>query len=205
MHINAAIMQERDSMADEAPPTHPRRAILQHMILAGLGSGLLADPALAQSPAPQIPAPPPFPLDFHGQGPIPWFTRAFHLYTAQDGKSRIESLPTNAPAMGEIALFLRRNAERVSIGGTGPNAGFSFHVANQPTLLIPILGTMMIGLEDGSFHELRHGDIAIAEDCSGKGHISRAGPQGSFMVSVQMPKALCPAIGSSDRNKLWFP
>lgn len=182
-------------------PILRRRDILQQAGISGLGAMLggmgLTEPARAQTT-------PPFLLDFHGSGPIPWFTRAFHLYTAEDGKSRIESLPVNAPAMGEIALFLRREAERVSIGGTAPNAGFSFHVANQPTLLIPIFGTMLIGLEDGSFHELRHGDIAIAEDCSGKGHISRAGPQGSFMASVQMPKALCPVTGSSDRAKLWF-
>lgn len=188
-------------MTTKSTPNCQRRKMLQHMCLTGLSAALggtaLADSARAQTP-------PPFPLDFHGTGPIPWFTRAFHLYTGDDGKSRIESLPVNAPAMGEIALFLRREAERVSIGGTAPNAGFSFHVANQPTLLIPIFGTMLIGLEDGSFHELHHGDIAIAEDCSGKGHISRAGPQGSFMASVQMPKALCPVTGSSDRAKLWF-
>lgn len=191
-------------MPDNSPPSPPpspaRRALMRHLILAGMAAPLsapLSAPLAAQTP-------PPFPLDFHGTGPIPWFARAFHLYTAPDGKSRIERLPVNAPAMGEIALFLRREAERVSIGGTAPNAGFSFHVANQPTLLIPIFGTMLIGLEDGSFHELRHGDIAIAEDCSGKGHISRAGPQGSFMASVQMPKALCPAIGSSERDRLWF-
>jgi hypothetical protein len=177
----------------------PRRKALTNLMAAGLGAGLL------QESAAQAQSMPTFPLDFHGTGPIPWFKRVFHLYTAEDGKSRIEPLPTNAPAMGEIALFLRRNAERVTVGGNAPNAGFGFHVANQPTLLIPIFGSMMVGLEDGSFHELRHGDIAIAEDCSGKGHISRAGPQGSFMISVQMPKALCPAIGSSDRNKLWFP
>jgi hypothetical protein len=178
-------------------PRLQRRHAMHAMIAAGLG--------LMPSPAPAQSAPPNFPLDFHGTGPIPWFQRAFHLYTDETGHSRLESLPVNAPAMGEIALFLRRNAERVTVGGNGPNAGFGFHVANQPTLLIPIFGSMMVGLEDGSFHELRHGDIAIAEDCTGKGHISRAGPQGSFMISVQMPKGLCPAIGSSDRNKLWFP
>jgi hypothetical protein len=177
----------------------PRRKALHGLMAATLGAGW-AQAASAQPATPQ----PSFPLDFHGVGPIPWFARAFHLYSDETGKSRIEALPVNAPATGEIALFLRRNAERVTVGGNGPNAGFSFHVANQPTLLIPIFGSMLIGLEDGSFHELRHGDIAIAEDCSGKGHISRAGPQGSFMVSVQLPKALCPATGSSDRNRLWF-
>ena len=185
------------------PPEPSRRQALRGLMAAGLG--VRAGVASASTAQAQGSATPKFPLEFHGTGPIPWFTRAFHLYTAQDGRSHLETLPTNTPAMGEIALFLRRNAERVTVGGNAPNAGFGFHVANQPTLLIPIFGSMLIGLEDGAFHELRHGDIAIAEDCSGKGHISRAGPQGSFMVSVQMPKALCPTIGSSERDRLWFP
>jgi hypothetical protein len=144
-----------------------------------------------------------FPLDFPGRGRIPWFRRVFHLYTGEDGFTRIEQLPANAPLAGDAAQFLRRNAERVSAGGTSAGAGFDFHVANQPTLLVPIFGTMLIGLHDGSRHELRHGDLAYAEDCSGKGHVSRAGPQGSFMIQVQLPKALCPPKGSSDRNRLW--
>ena len=55
------------------------------------------------------------------------------------------------------------------------NGGYGFHVANHPTLLIPIFGSMIIELHDGTTYELQHGDLAIAEDCTGKGHISRAG------------------------------
>lgn len=143
-----------------------------------------------------------FPLDFPGKGKIPWFRRIFHLYT-EDGFTRIEQLPTNAPLSGEVAQLLRRGAERVSINGSAAGAGFDFHVANQPTLLIPIFGSMIVGLHDGSNHEFGHGDMLYAEDCTGKGHISRSGPRGSFLAQVQLPKKLCPASGSSDRSKLW--
>jgi hypothetical protein len=157
----------------------------------------MAGDASAQS------ARPPIPLDFRGRGRIPWFRRIFHLYTGEDGFTRIEQLPTNAPIAGEAAQLLRRTAERVTVSGTSAGAGFDFHVANQPTLLIPIFGSMRVGLHDGSYHEFGHGDMLYAEDCTGKGHISRSGRQGAFIVQVQLPKPLCPAVGSSDRASLW--
>ena len=152
-------------------------------------------------------APPPsrggFPLDFPGTGPIPWFKRIFHLYTGPDGLTIAEQLPTHEPKGQQVAQLLRRQAFRVTIGGSAAGAGFDFHVAMHPTLLIPIFGTMNIGLHDGTVHALQHGDLAYAEDCTGKGHISRPGPGGSFMVAVQLPKEGCPASGSSDITKIW--
>lgn len=166
------------------------------------GAGLLALLGLAEGAAGQA-MKPSFPLDFRGKGKIPWFRRIFHLYTGEDGFTRIENLPTNAPLNGEVAQLLRRSADRITVGGSSAGAGFDFHVANQPTLLIPIFGSMIVGLHDGSSHEFGHGDMLYAEDCTGKGHISRSGKQGSFLVQVQLPKKLCPASGSNDRAKLW--
>lgn len=168
--------------------------------IAAIGAATLPGTAAATAAPPTKPT---VPLDFPGHGRIPWFKRVFHLYTGPDGLSRAEQLPVNAPLVGEVAQFLRRTAERATIAGSSAGAGFDFHVANQPTLLIPIFGSMVIGMHDGTTHELRHGDIAYAEDCTGKGHISRAGNHGSFMVSIQMPKGWCPASGSSDRAGLW--
>lgn len=182
-----------------------RRGALHDLgaLIASIGAlGLPAAASAAEMPAPARPKSA-IPLDYPGHGPIPWFARVFHLYTGPDGLTRAEQLPANAPLAGEIGQFLRRAAERVTIGGLSGDAGFDFHVANQPTLLIPLFGSMVIGLADGTSHELRHGDIAYAEDCTGKGHISRAGAAGSFMVSVQLPKALCPASGSSDTTRIW--
>ena len=177
---------------------HPdRRALLQGIAAIGLATSAAAS---AEPPPPTGAA---ALLGCHGQGRIPWFTRLFHLYNGPSGKTEIALLPANAPMIGEAAQLLRRHAERVTAAGLAPHAGFDFHVANQPTLLIPIFGSMLIGLEDGSLHELRHGDLAYAEDCAGKGHVSRAGAEGSFMVSVQLPKPLCPANGRTDPAQLW--
>jgi hypothetical protein len=174
-------------------------------LLAGLG---LADAAWA-GPAPAAAKVEPIkgpdlPMEFPGTGgEVPWLKRVFHLYSGADGLTVAEQLEVVEPRGQAIATLLRRTAVRVTLGGSQPNAGFGFHVAHQPTLLIPIFGSMMIGLHDGTEYELRHGDLAYAEDCTGKGHISKAGPEGSFMVAVQLPKDGCPANGSSDMAKVW--
>ena len=169
-------------------------------LLASLGMVAVAGESAAAERKPTALA---VPLDYAGTGPIPWFRRIFHLYSGPDGLTRAEQLPIDTPEGAQAAQFLRRTAERVTIGGSAAHAGYGFHVANQPTLLIPLFGTMIVELHDGTKYELQHGDIAIAEDCTGKGHISRAGANGSFMVAIQLPKVGCPAVGSSDMSKFW--
>jgi len=175
-------------------------ALLGAMGLGGLASAAAAAPAGAP-PAPIAKGN--IPLDYPGKGPIPWFKNIYHLYSGPDGLTRAEKLPTNAPKGQQIAQLLRRTAFRVTIGGSSEGAGFDFHVANNPTLLIPIFGIMNIELHDGTVYPLMHGDLAYAEDCTGKGHISRSGKGGSFMVSVQLPKEGCPKVGSSDVTAIW--
>lgn len=171
-------------------------AALGAMGAAGIASGAGAEEAPPRSPTG-------IQLDFPGTGPIPWFKRIFHLYTGPDGLTRAEQLPTNEPKGLQIAQLLRRTAFRVTLGGSSEGAGYDFHVAQHPTLLIPLFGMMNIGLHDGTVHSLVHGDLAFAEDCTGKGHVSRAGKGGSFMAAIQLPKEYCPAIGSSDMTKIW--
>lgn len=183
-----------------------KRDLLKTSLLLGalgIGGGTAAI-AGEQSTPPADPMPKGgFKLDFPGEGPIPWFKRIFHLYTGPDGLTIAQALPVNAPQGKQVAQLLRRHPYRVTIGGSSAGAGYDFHVANHPTFLIPIFGSMRIELHDGTVHELRHGDIAYAEDCTGKGHISRAGSEGSMMISIQMPKEGCPAVGSSDVTKIW--
>lgn len=174
-----------------------------------LGAGMLASvsaapiAAAAAGPAEAAKAAPAFAPDFPGKGPVPWIRRIFHLYTGPDALTRAEQVPVTPPSPDQAAQLLRRLAHRVTIGGSAPGHGWTFHVANQPTLLIPIFGSLVIELHDGSRYEFGHGDMAFAEDCTGKGHISRAGSAGALTVQVQLPKELCPASGSSDLSKFW--
>lgn len=188
-----------DAMTDQTK----REFLIGGGLLAALSAASCAQAADARGEVRAIQGPV-FPLEFEPTGDaMPWISRVFHLYSGPDGLTRAEQLTVIEPKGRKIATLLRRNAERVTLGSMQAGAGFGFHVANNPTFLIPIFGSMIIGLHDGTEHELRHGDLAFAEDCTGKGHISRAGAKGSMMVSIQLPKEGCPKIGSSDLAKVW--
>jgi hypothetical protein len=179
-----------------------RDVLLGAGALASLGAAVPVAAAADAGKAAVAPAPA-FAPDFPGKGQAPWIRRIFHLYTGPDGLTRAEQLPVTPPSPDQAAQLLRRLAHRVTIGASPAGHGWTFHVANQPTLLIPIFGSLVIGLHDGTKHEFGHGDMAFAEDCTGKGHISYAGDQGALTVQVQLPKELCPASGSSDMSKFW--
>jgi hypothetical protein len=139
--------------------------------LAGLGLGAAAPVVAAGSRAAQ-----------------PWLKRAFHMFTDATGESAIRRVELPVPQALQSQWLLRRPAERVTMGSMAPGYLLEYHVANQPNILIPLFGTLVVKLKDGSEWEFRHGDILFAEDCSGGGHISGAGPDGCFSVSVQVPK-----------------
>ncbi|MFO1427555.1 MAG: hypothetical protein U1F11_11410 [Steroidobacteraceae bacterium] len=143
--------------------------------LAGLGLTACATPSAATAGAAAPDA-------------TPWLRRAFHMYTGKDGQSAIRALDLPAPQALASQWLLRRPAERVTMGSMAPGFMLDFHVANQPNILVPLFGTLLVKLRDGSVWSFGHGDILFAEDCSGGGHISGAGPEGCFSVSVQLPK-----------------
>ncbi len=118
----------------------------------------------------------------------PWLKRAFHMFTGPNGESAIRPIDLPRPQALQSQWLLRRPAERVTLGTMGPGFMLEYHVANQPNILIPLFGTLVVKLKDGSEWAFRLGDILFAEDCTGGGHISGAGPDGCFSVSVQVPK-----------------
>jgi hypothetical protein len=118
----------------------------------------------------------------------PWLKRAFHMYTGPNGESAIREIGLPAPQALASQWLLRRPAERVTLGTMAPGYMLEYHVANQPNIRIPLFGTLIVKLRDDSEWVFRLGDILFAEDCTGGGHISGAGPEGCFSVSVQVPK-----------------
>jgi hypothetical protein len=145
------------------------------VVLGGLfGATLVGDSFAAKSSARKVSA--------------PQAKRIFHMYTSKDGSSAIREIPVPKFGNRTSARLLRRPAERVTVGTMAPNFMMDFHIANQPNFLIPIFGTLVVELKDGSRWTFGPGDILFAEDCTGSGHRSGAGPDGCFSVSVQIAK-----------------
>ncbi len=123
-----------------------------------------------------------------GKKRAPQAKRVFHLYTSKEGTSAIREIPVPNFGNRSSARLLRQPAERITIGTMAPNYMMDFHNANQPNFLIPIFGTLVVELKDKSRWTFGPGDILFAEDCTGSGHRSGAGPDGCFSVSVQTAK-----------------
>ncbi|MXW19809.1 MAG: hypothetical protein F4Z95_03310, partial [Gammaproteobacteria bacterium] len=125
------------------------------------------------------------------EGQIPWAKRFFNLYANAEGMAEMRELPLPHPGAQPPYQLIRHPAARVTVGSIAPGFMYDWHVANQPNILIPIFGTLVVELRDGSHYEFGHGDVLFAEDCVGSGHRSGAGSEGQFGVSVQLDKSLC--------------
>ena len=137
------------------------------------------------------------------QGQIPWAKRFFNLYANAGGIAEMRELSLPGPGAQPPHHLIRHPAARVTVGSIAPGFMYDWHVANQPNILIPIFGSLVVELRDESRYEFRHGDILFAEDCVGSGHRSGAGPEGQFGVSVQLHESLSPAAGESNVDRLF--
>lgn len=135
-------------------------------------------------------------------GEPPWAKRYFDLFTNAAGLAEMREVPLKGPGSQAPHHLIRHPAARVTVGSIAPGFMYDWHVANQPNILIPVFGTLVVELRDGSRYEFGHGDILFAEDCAGSGHRSGAGPEGQFGVSVQLDKSLCPGPGESILDRL---
>lgn len=97
------------------------------------------------------------------------------LYTGDDGRSHFEELDlpltvTEAGAMSTAipidSLFFRDTSE------AGPEV-WDYHVAPRRQFAIHLAGRTEIEVGDGTTRQFGPGDVLLADDLTGQGHISR--------------------------------
>jgi hypothetical protein len=97
------------------------------------------------------------------------------IYTGPDGKTNVEEF--------EMPLKPRDKGSEVSapialttlqVRRTTPEYFIDWHPASRRQLVVTLAGESEIELEDGRKVRLGPGSILLAEDNTGKGHISRA-------------------------------
>lgn len=97
------------------------------------------------------------------------------VYTGDDGRSHFED--------GDIALQDMGGMGRISALWRGKGVIFrevdgdyalDFHTAPRRQFVINLTGSVDIEVGDGTVRRLGPGDILLAEDTTGEGHISRA-------------------------------
>ncbi len=99
--------------------------------------------------------------------------RVTRIYTREDGQSHFEDLEIPLP----LAEYGRRSA-LVPVAGmifreTPKGGALDFHPAERRQLAITLSGVAEIECGDGARRRFGAGDIMLAEDTTGQGHITR--------------------------------
>ena len=103
------------------------------------------------------------------------------IYTGDDGQSHFEDLDAFTEPVRRIAtkpgedLVFRRSLE---------NSFSDWHNPSRRQYLFVIDGRMEVSVEDGSSRIFQPGDVLLAEDMTGQGHVTKS--IDGFYISVSM-------------------
>ena len=130
--------------------------VLPMLIVLGLGgSALLLQEAFADEGAKMI--------------------RIVRIYTGPDNQSHFEDVDVPLKAAGKTgSLSEMVKAKGVMFRQTEGDYDYEFHTAPRRQYVVNLEGEVEIEVGDGAKRILRSGDILLAEDTTGQGHISRA-------------------------------
>lgn len=112
------------------------------------------------------------------------------LYTGNDGESHFEDIEVPFEETGLGGSMSRRlPATGVIFRETGDDYDFDWHNAPQRQYILMLAGGgVEIEIGDGTKRRFQAGDILLAEDTTGHGHISRAidkDPRISIFVTLE--------------------
>jgi len=114
--------------------------------------------------------------------------RITRLYTGPDGEAHFEDLEVALSDAGDIGwLSDRIAATGIIFRQTAGDYHYRWHNAPQRQFIIMLEGEVDIEVGDGTVRRFGPGDILLAEDTTGRGHISRAvnnQPRTSIFVTL---------------------
>ncbi len=96
------------------------------------------------------------------------------LFTGADGESHFEEMDVPLADKGDIGkLSAPRTATGIIFRETGGDYDFNWHNAPARQFVIMLEGQVEIETGSGERRRFGPGDILLAEDTTGRGHISR--------------------------------
>lgn len=99
------------------------------------------------------------------------------LYTGEDGCSHFEELTIGSSDTAYGLMTAPLNVDQMIFGETEAEE-ISWHNPPAPQYVIMLQGEMEIEIGDGTKKIFSVGDILLAEDLTGQGHITRTKPAG---------------------------
>jgi uncharacterized cupin superfamily protein len=101
--------------------------------------------------------------------------KVLRIYTGADNQSHFEDLQVPLKDGGKIGFMSERmKATGIVFRETPGDYNYDFHTAPRRQYVVNLEGEVEIEVGDGTRRVLRSGDVLLAEDTTGQGHISRA-------------------------------
>jgi len=112
--------------------------------------------------------------------------KVVHLFTGEDGRSHFADLdiPLNPVSNGE--QWTPGPSDPVTFRQTQQGSDQDFHPAPQRQFVVTLSGQAEIECGDGSKRRFGSGEIMLADDTSGQGHITRVteGPRRYLFIPL---------------------
>ncbi len=101
--------------------------------------------------------------------------RVTRLYTGDDGRSHFEDLelPLTATEIGAMSSAVPTTSVFFRDTANGGPEVIDYHVAPRRQFVIHLAGAAEIEVGDGTKRRFGVGDVLLADDTTGQGHISR--------------------------------
>ncbi len=108
------------------------------------------------------------------------------VYTGDDGESHFETIEVAQSESRYGSLSKLFDAEGVMFRTTPVGGELDFHNAPRRQFVVTLSGTVEIEIGDGTKLQLHGGDILLADDVTGRGHITRdlEGPRHSLFIPL---------------------
>ncbi|MCY4620010.1 MAG: hypothetical protein OXD50_15860 [Chloroflexi bacterium] len=108
------------------------------------------------------------------------------VYTGDDGESHFETIDVSMSESRYGSLSELFEAEGVMFRTTPIGGELDFHNAPRRQFVVNLSGTVEIEVGDGTKLQLHGGDILLADDVTGRGHITRdvEGPRHSLFIPL---------------------
>ena len=108
------------------------------------------------------------------------------IYAGPDGESHFEDVAVEAQASGSSELSALIPAQGVIFRRSAPDQYIDWHPAPRRQFVITLAGEAEITASDGEVRRIGPGTVMLADDTSGKGHITR-GVGGAERLSLFVP------------------
>ena len=97
------------------------------------------------------------------------------IYAGDDGRSHFEQLelPLTVSAIGQLSSPIATTSVFFRDTSVGAPEVYDFHVAPRRQFVLHLVGRAEIEVGDGTKRQFGPGDVLLADDTTGQGHISR--------------------------------